>query len=104
MPASAKAGAPQGLWQSRDDSSPLTSEPEESHQSPEVEHPSSSNMDIVGLLRQSRLDTEELSGGAGWSTAMKSIGVGVLTLLLAFALPSALVVAGVEKRIQKQET
>jgi hypothetical protein len=35
---------------------------------------------------------------------MKSIGVGVLTLLLAFALSCALVVAGVERRMKKQET
>jgi hypothetical protein len=61
-------------------------------------------MDTVGLLRQSRVDAEEVSGGSGQSTAMKSIVVGVLTPLLAFAPSCALVVAGVEKRMKKQET
>jgi hypothetical protein len=50
-------------------------------------------MDTVGLVRQSRLDAEDLKGGDGWSMAMKSIGVGVLVLLLAFALSCAVVAA-----------
>jgi hypothetical protein len=50
-------------------------------------------MDTVGLVRQSRLNAEEVSGGGGWSMAMKGIGVGVLTLVLAFALSCAFVAA-----------